>query len=97
MYCITEKERKGSTAYIEFQKGHYDGQCWKEDSLLVHCDVFEETGCAALFKKMIPGFDYYGITWVSEEVWEKVKAASCNAVVDEIDAWAEGGFTVLGL
>ena len=36
-YFITEAARgaSGSTAYFEFQKGRYGGECWKKDSLCI--------------------------------------------------------------
>ena len=43
-FFVTEDERKssGSTAFIEFQKGKWDGECWHINSICMDEDVFRE-------------------------------------------------------
>lgn len=110
-FFITESQRKqrGGTCYFEFQKGQrrkkYKEVFWREDSLLLNMDTVDDI---ALYK-IIPGFNYYGITIIDEEKWniiqsnakhESVKAAE---VIDELCSWVEDNykeydyFVILGI
>lgn len=73
-YFIDEKQRKesGSTCYFEFQRGKYDEKCWKEDSLNISDEDFHKL-LADIFLEVIPDFDYFGITEVNFEQWERIK------------------------
>ena len=77
-YFVTEEEREksGSTCFIEFQRGAYDGRCWKEDSLCISDDLFHELRLNRLFSRVLPQFDYFGITNVSLEGFQKIKQAA---------------------
>ena len=66
---IEEKDRQG-TAYFELQKGTYDGTFGKKDSLLIHCDDFDRTGIGRVLRET-SDFDYYGITEIDREIWER--------------------------
>ena len=96
-YFITEDERKrsGSTAFIEFQKGRYDGSCWHIDSVCMDEDLFGELHLRRFFSMVLPQFDYYGITQVSVTAFEKLKDAAINFSSDvceclnELEDWVK--------
>lgn len=77
-YFITEDERRksGSTCYIEFQKGAYDGKCWKNDSLCISDELFHELKLSRLFSRTLPQFDYFGVTQVTREAFDKLRKAA---------------------
>ena len=74
-YFCTEQERKlsHSTCYLEFQRGSFKGECWLSDSISLHIDIFDGLKLYQLFRKAIPEFDFYGITEVTLDEWEKLK------------------------
>jgi len=94
-FFITEEERKriGSTSFVEFQRGKYDGACWHIDSLCMDEDIFYELKLRRFFSMLLPQFDYFGITQVSCEEFRKLKEASVNystdvaACVTELSEW----------
>ena len=110
-FFITEEERKstGNTAFIEFQKGEYDGCCWHIDSICMDEDLFGELHLRRFFSMVLPQFDYYGITQVSLAEFEKLKTTSVNysadvcACIKELDEWlgeksdSEVLFTICGM
>lgn len=93
-YFITEEQRReqGGTCYFEFQKGQsspdYEYVCWKEDSVLMHMDIADAIG----LRRMIDGFDYYGVTVVDREKWDKLKLKADKELADELEEWAEENF-----
>ena len=97
-FFITEQQRKqiGSTCYFEFQKGSkkYKPVFWKEDSLLLDMDVLEEIE----LYKVIPDFNYYGITIIDKEKWKMIQKNAENEskdiknAVDELEVWVEENF-----
>lgn len=110
-FFITEEERKnsGSTDFIEFQKGAWDGDCWKIDSISIEGERFSELRLRRFFSMVLPQFDYYGITQVSKDEFEKLceTAKSFSADVDdcmkELGEWIGEGsedeilFTICGM
>lgn len=73
-YFITEQERKTlhSTCFFEFQEGQkkkYKFVFWKENSMLLHTDLFDESR----LYKIIPDLKYYADTIVSKENWNIIK------------------------
>ena len=99
-YFINESERKErhSTCFIEFQKGKYDTECWKEDSLNMPDGLFNEIGMGKILDSALDDFDYYGVTEVSFEQWEKLKALLSEKggeymeLLAELEPWAEDNF-----
>lgn len=99
-YFIGEKQRKEShsTCYFEFQKGKYDGKCWKEDSLSISDDDFHELSLAKIFLQVIPDFDYFGTTEVNAEQWEKIKSillekgGEYGEILTELEPWVCDNF-----
>ncbi len=97
IYFIIEKERKqsGGTCYLEFQKGSYTGAVWREDSLLIHVDIFNELKLATVFGKVITDFDLYGITKVDLDNWIKIYEHALNQdqkikeLFEELQAWVD--------
>jgi len=83
-FFITEEERRrtGSSAFIEFQRGNYDGECWHIDSICMDEDIFYELHLRRFFSMVLPQFDYYGITQVSACEFEKIKEMSGNFSID---------------
>jgi len=92
---ITEEERKktNSTCYFEFMKGEFKGKCWNVDSLNISEESWQEFKLTELFSRVKQSFDYYGITTIDADEWDKlVEIAENNCdwsmVIDEIYDWA---------
>ncbi len=94
-FFVTEEDRKrsGSSEYIEFQKGRYDGECWHIDSISMPEQTFYDMKLRRFFSSVLPQFDYYGLTQVTLSEFEKLKseapsfsneAAEC---MNELSAW----------
>ena len=94
-FFITEEDRKrsGSSEYIEFQKGRYDGECWHIDSISMAEQTFYDMKLRRFVSSVLPQFDYYGLTQVTSSEFEKLKneaplfsneAAEC---MNELSAW----------
>ena len=110
-FFVTEEERKrsGSTAFIEFQKGAGDGECWRIDSICMDDELFSELHLRRFFTMILPQFDYYGITQVSKSEFERLceNAAGFSSDVDacmkELEEWIGEGsdedilFTICGM
>ena len=112
-FFITEEERKstGSTEFIEFQKGRFDGECWHIDSICMDEEMFYELHLRRLFSMTLPQFDYYGITQVSGAEFKQIIEASegysdnndVGACIAELKEWAgeaeddEILFTICGM
>ncbi|MBR4145831.1 MAG: hypothetical protein IKU06_10285 [Lachnospiraceae bacterium] len=110
-YLITEEDRKktGSSEFIEFQRGKYDGECWHIDSMYIAEETFYELKFRRFFSSVLPQFDYYGLTQVNASEFADLKkeapqfsneAVECMA---ELDAWIGDGknddvvFTICGM
>lgn len=99
-YFINEKQRKESlsTCFIEFQRGKYDGECWKEDSLNIPDSLFNAMRLGKILDEVLTDFDYYGTTEVSFEQWEKLKeilsenGKEYGELLAELEPWAEDNF-----
>lgn len=99
-YFINENQRKErrSTCFFEFQRGKYDGECWKEDSLNIPCDLFDAMGLGKILDEALTDFDYYGTTEVNYEQWEKIKellsekGGEFGELLAELEPWAEDNF-----
>lgn len=111
-YFISEKQRKltGGTCYFEFQKGQNGSkykqdlskedsfllnmEFWKEDSLLLHMDIVDDIS----LYKIIPDFNYYGITVIDREKWDVIQSKAknengiINEVIMEMKFWADDNF-----
>lgn len=108
-FFCTASERIG-TCYYEFQKGRWDGHTfWKEDSLLLHDDVYMKLGLDKLFKKAISVYDAYAHTEVNKDQWQKVceiageLGGEVKLAIGEADVWVkenfvrEEVFTIVGI
>ncbi len=109
-YC-TDPSQKEGTAYYELYKGKWDKETfWSDDSLLISDRIYcQYPAFFRLLHKIIPSFDPYGITEVSEDQWKQIaqelsgKSPDAQEIFDEIDTWAAdvfkkyGCFTILGL
>lgn len=109
-YFVTDSERK-STNYHEFFKGKWDGETfWKEDSISLDDNVlYENKGFEDALCKVVPEFDPFGETEISQEQWEMIGKAipkdDANSIemFQEADEWLKevfatfGCFTILGL
>ncbi len=99
-FFITERQRKqiGGTCYFEFQRGQntrkYQPAFWKEDSLFLHMDIADEIE----LYRMIPDFNYYGMTIIDKEKWNVIqhnvvkKSVIVAKVINELSTWAEDNF-----
>ena len=76
IYFITEEQRRMThgTCYFEFQKGTFRNEFWKDDSLLLHMNIFDRLDLSSVFTATIPDFDYYGVTHVAPEQYAALKA-----------------------
>ncbi len=109
-YLVTEARRKASrsTCYIEFQKGQYHG-CRQEDSVSLHDDLWTQNHLSVLFGRVLPDFDFYGITTVNAAQWEELLGLvrECEpgqgAILAELAPWVEDCFrkhevfTIIGM
>lgn len=110
-YFITESERKEfhSTCFFEFQKGRYEDKCWKEDSLCLSDDLFDELNLYILFSQALDNFDRYGITVVDKLDWNRLQTYAeeldlrWRKLIIELTPWVEECFreyevfTILGI
>lgn len=110
-YFVNEKERKQSntTCYFEFQKGKYNGKCWRDDSVCISDGLWDEYGLSELLEKVVPDFDYYGTTEINRAQWNEIVRESkdmqskCACVIDDVAEWVENClktyvcFTILGM
>ncbi len=110
-YFISEKQRKesGSTCFFEFQKGEYEDECWKEDSLSISDEEFDRLKLGKLITEINADFDYYGNTEISYEQWELLKNrlieknGEYKKLLSKLQPWAEENFkqnkifTIIGL
>lgn len=99
-YLKTETERKhlGGTCYFEFQKGQNEYttnyEFWKNDSLLLHMNLMDEIK----LYKIIPNFNYYGITYVSKQTWADIKKTALDSkgkvleLIEELSNWVDSNF-----
>ena len=72
-FCRMKGQLAG-TCYFEFQKGWQRERFWKDDSLYLSDEDFDQLGLAVLFFRAIPGFDCCGPTLVSAAQWDKLLA-----------------------
>ncbi|MDE6724320.1 MAG: hypothetical protein K2J79_01835 [Ruminiclostridium sp.] len=99
-YFINEELRKEShsTCYFEFQRGKYKNKCWKEDSLNLPQGIFVQLNLGKIISEIIPEFDYYGITKVNLEQWEKLKellaekGGEYEDLLTELEPWVNENF-----
>ena len=99
-YFITEAERKkiGGSGYFEFQKGDEADKCWKDDSLLLNMDIFDDLKIPDYIKDAVPEFDYYGITYVEREQWQHIfnrtyeTGGQVKELFAELKPWVEECF-----
>lgn len=110
-YFITEAARRasGSTDYFEFQKGVYQGACWKSDSIYLSAARWDALCLTGLFAQVFPSFDYCGITVVRRAEWEQIlrlaekSRPEWRRAMGELAAWAEecfgqqDAFCILGI
>lgn len=108
-YFMKEADREGS-CFFEFQKGNWrkEKKHWKKDSIVIDEMEFADFLCD-IITEVIPRFDYYGATIVSENQWNKIKEKAMEmggetlTAVEEADAWAKETFrehdcfTILGI
>ena len=96
-YLVTESQRKASrsTCYIEFQKGQYHG-CWQEDSVSLHDDLWTQNHLSVLFGRVLPDFDFYGITTVNAAQWEGWSGSVSRGRGPSWQSWPPGWRTASG-
>ena len=109
-YFVRDDERKG-TCYHEFHKGKWDEQTfWKEDSIFLHDDVkFQIEGFTEALLEIIPSYDPFGETEITEEIWRQLgkiidsKDTDSQELYYELDLWLKEVFqdydciTILGI
>lgn len=100
-YFVNEDERKasGSTCFFEFQKGKYHNKCWLPDSISIDMDIFDDLKLYELIKSIVPNFDYYGLTEINANEWEKILSTAhsiggkTEKVIQEANEWATTAFS----
>lgn len=107
-FCYVN-DRKG-TCYHEFYKGKWDNKTfWKSDSILLDDDILSELEIYKAFLAVIPDYDPYGITEVTQSQWKaildyasKLDTEALTALTEAIP-WVnkvfkdEEVFTILGI
>ncbi len=107
-FCY-DNERIG-TCYHEFYRGKFDGvSFWAEDSISIADEVHYQLGLEDLFMSVIPKYDVFGETEVTEKQWteilvqaEKIGGDTYKAII-EADKWVcetfrtHSVFTMLGI
>ena len=106
-YVISPKDREG-TCYMEFMKGEYKNKCWLDDSILIDEEIFSELLLHRYIKKIVPEFDYYGITEINRQQWQEIidivpDDSEAFKALNELSSWAYKTFkeyeiiTILGM
>ena len=110
-YFVKERERKASqsTCYLEFQKGRYNGQCWRYSSISIRDEIWDEHQMSQLVRTVVPDFDYCGLTVITKAQWEAIvensrdEACPGRPVIEEAIPWVnrcfekQEVFTICGL
>lgn len=99
-YFVNEAVRKAShsSCYIEFQKGLYHDKCWLQDSVSISDTLWNEFNLSTLIGSVIVDFDYYGITVVTKNQWNKIVENSREAgsdwenIIAEAISWVNDCF-----
>lgn len=85
--------------WLEFQKEDFSQNLfWLDSSRYLHDDVAQELGLPQVFFEVLPHYDHYGPTTITEEQWTAVLNAGAKlkpqgrAALDEIDQWARECF-----
>ncbi len=68
--AISNKEELEGTCYFEFQVGKFDNQFWCSESLYIHEYPFHLI--QKRIEKYVLNFDYYGVTVVHKNNWQKI-------------------------
>jgi hypothetical protein len=107
-YFCRSDERKG-TCYYEFQKGGFNEEFWLHDSLLIHDDIWFESGLEDFFSETVAELEDIGIAQIDRSEWERIVQEAegydetIKEAIDELAVWAEENFrendffTILGL
>lgn len=109
LYTAAQRKALGGTCYFEFQHGSFRHKYWQGRSVYMHADVFDELNLFELFTEAIPDFDYFGVTEVSPNQYDKLRVLARDrggeiaAVFEELDGWVkncfqtENVFSILGI
>lgn len=107
-YFCTPEERNG-TCYCEFQRGGFNENFWLEDSLLIHDDVWYDTGLEDFFFEVLPDLEMYGTAEIGPDQWSSIMSSAdeyddtVTEALEELDEWVQETFeindvfTILGL
>ena len=73
-YFIDEETRRAShsTCYFEFMVGKYQNKCWLPDSISISEGLFDKLKLHEVISSVVPSFDYYGLTEISRDDWNKI-------------------------
>ena len=98
-YFIYNNQRNG-TCYHEFYKGKWDGKTfWKTDSILLDDEVLTK-GLVEAIIKVVPTYDPYGITEISNNEWNQIgnivitKDLKSQEIYNEADKWLKDVFSI---
>ena len=110
-YFVQEEQRRDShsSRYLEFQAGRYHGRCWLDSSISIRDETWEEYHVSDLILEVVPEFDLYGTTIITEDRWDRIVEQSrkdgcaCQEIIAEAVPWAahcfetNDAFTILGI
>lgn len=104
-----QRKARGGTLYFEFQRGRHQGKHWLDRSVYLYADLFDQLNLYELFVQALPHFDYYYLTEVTPEQYEKLaslalaRGGDTAALFRELDHWVrdcfltENVFTICGI
>ncbi len=108
-YFVCANQCEG-LCYHEFYKGKWDRESfWSEDSIYIYHGNFINTGFEKLLLEVLPTYNPFGETEITESDWEKIvnKALVADVknadIVNEVGEWIQETFkkydvfTVLGV
>lgn len=108
-YFVKSKDRHGS-CYYEFYKGKWDKKTfWKDDSIYIHGDDWQDCNFVDILIKHAPDFYPFGETEINQEQWELIKKDAMLSgektakIVTQADEWMidtfskHKVFTILGI
>lgn len=94
LHILTKNELTEHDVF-EFMKGNFTGTHWREDSLYVPEDLFQQMELGKIFLISLNHFSYFGVTTVLPNEWDNVKRVTKQdfplslEIITEIDHWVQ--------
>lgn len=98
-YFCENNKRRGS-CYLEYQKGHWGGKHWLDNSIFMDDDVAVEIGIYDVFFETIKKFDPYSACpyIIDHDIWKDIvekatsRGGAIKQAVFELSPWVEDNF-----